>query len=174
MSKNSFPFSGPVTTRSGLAGVSTLELMIAIAIMAMAFIPLYDLLMGSRADTIRTEAVDVMAKLASGMVDEITSKPYNLFLAQGTSAGLGTEYDIPEAWYALSKVQYDDVIAQDRYIDVQVIAKGVLGFDPSGTGTPDRNYSKVTVKVTWKEKRGGEQDKEVVFSSVRGSSIPLR
>lgn len=155
-------------------GLSTMEIMIAIVILAVAFVPLYDILMGSRSDSVRSEDMDVMNRLVQGVLDEICGKPYQQIYQTGNSAGLDTEFDIPEDWYALSKIQFFEYVDSEQILDMAIEAKGKLGFDPSGSGTLDKSFTMIQVKVTWKEKAlGSTRPKEIVLATIKSSPFPL-
>lgn len=161
-------------------GVSTLEIMIAIVILAVAFLPLYDVLMNSRSDTIRTEAVDIMNKLASGAMDELLNRGYSEYYnAAASKTTLPSDITVPDAWYQTTLSQLDDLRndANSNVIEPELSVVCTLGFDPSdaaGSANPDRNYVVIKVNVKWKEKRGGDSNqKEMSLITLKGNPSPF-
>ncbi|PKK90974.1 MAG: hypothetical protein CVV64_04175 [Candidatus Wallbacteria bacterium HGW-Wallbacteria-1] len=161
-------------------GVSTLEIMIAIVILAVAFVPLYDVLMSSRSDTVRTEAVDIMNKIASGTMEELLNRNYSDFYNAATSkTSLPSDIPVQDAWRQTSLAQLDDLRNDpDSTViepEVQVICS--LGFDPAdpaGAANPDRNFVVIKVTAQWKEKRGGDASvKEIGLITVKGNPSPF-
>lgn len=159
---------------------STLEILIAVAILALAFVPLYDIIMSSRSDTIRTEAVDVMSKLAAGVIDELSSHEYKEFIeAAGNPTGTLSakkpiDFDTSfNDWYPISSAQFTEIKDAEKYYDMVLVTEGNLGYDPDGSGTLSKNYVEIKVTITWKEQRGGLKDKKIVVATLKSNPLPF-
>jgi hypothetical protein len=145
-----------------------------------AFVPLYDVLMSSRSDTIRTAAVDVMNKIATGIVEELRAVDYATYYSAASAPGaLPCDIPVNDAWCPISLSQIDEYKTEDppRYIDIEPEINCTLGYDPTdpdGVANPDRNYVIIDVKMKWKERRNGKLfDREIRYAVVKGNPHPF-
>lgn len=132
-------------------GLSTLEIMIGVFIVAIAFLPAFRVIQYGSKATVKVNNYSKVARLAQGLIEECKHVPFKIYLKDYQEMGSGDTFVVNQNYYpkTLESIEGSRNELKDLRVEADLTVKK----------EPDNRISEVwiRVKATWKEGDGTTQ-----------------
>lgn len=132
-------------------GLSTLEIMIGVLIIAIAFLPAFRVIQYGSKATVKVNNYSKVARLAQRLVEECKHVPFKIYLKDYQEMGSGDTFVVNQNYYPKTLEAIEEFTNELKNLKVEA--------DLTVKKEPDNRISEVwiRVKATWKEGDGTTQ-----------------
>ncbi|OQA79098.1 MAG: hypothetical protein BWY32_01749 [bacterium ADurb.Bin243] len=153
------------------AGVTFIELMIAMMLFTLLMWPLYQIFQWSANSTMKTGDLTIAANVASELIELLKNKPFDVLSRLDPKSGLKAKMDEKDIQDFLGKT-FDDKFSTTAGRFIRSVE--ITPTKPIKTSRGDDfAYVQIVVSVYWTERTGTQKGPKKLFALVANENAPL-